>query len=511
MEKSKKIGHIIIYATATSWIFQAVSAISGLIVLPLVVAYLGKTEYGIWTLVIQTINFLAMSDMGVSNALGRFVARSRGLNDKDAMSKLYSTTIAFLLLSGLFIALITILLTPWVGDILGIEKTYYKVTEIVFIITGLSLALQSPFKLSVGVLTGHQLYGPHGIGKILGSVLNLLGVLILYSINMIELIPLAIMNAISILISQIVLVVVSWRITGPWSLDPRKISLKLMIDILSLGGSTLVFTLSNLIYRSGLIIAVGRILGVQAAGVYGVVLTLISHIYPLISSFSTPFTTLASEWQARDRLQDLRNISNIVMRSIFTLSSCVAAGLFIYGEPILRLLFSSGNWSPLDFHKAGNMLFIMGLGMTLGLPQIVSVKALQGIGKHWQVSYGSLAISILSLIIGISIMNTDLDIYGAAWGWSLFWGLQGILFPAMTSRYLSLSLWEMLIKTYLPGIGVGLFVLSIAWFFDNWLVASNLLNLLIGIGICSFVGGMAVLIISGYNSILWNRIINWLS
>jgi peptidoglycan biosynthesis protein MviN/MurJ (putative lipid II flippase) len=199
------------------------------------------------------------------------------------------------------------------------------------------------------------------------------------------------------------------------------------------------------------------------------------------------------------------------MRSIFTLSSCVAAGLFIYGEPILRLLFSSGNWSPLDFHKAGNMLFIMGLGMTLGLPQIVSVKALQGIGKHWQVSYGSLAISILSLIIGISIMNTDLDIYGAAWGWSLFWGLQGILFPAMTSRYLSLSLWEMLIKTYLPGIGVGLFVLSIAWFFDNWLVASNLLNLLIGIGICSFVGGMAVLIISGYNSILWNRIINWLS
>ncbi len=112
---------------------------------------------------------------------------------------------AFLILSGFLIALLTILLSPWIGGILGIDRIYHKETKIIFLITGLTFALQSPLKLSVGVLTGHQLYGPHGVGKILGSLLNLAGVLILFSMNMIELIPLAIANAVSILAAQLVL------------------------------------------------------------------------------------------------------------------------------------------------------------------------------------------------------------------------------------------------------------------------------------------------------------------
>ncbi len=42
MYKQPRIRKIILYATATSWIYQAVSAISGLVVLPLVVAYLER-------------------------------------------------------------------------------------------------------------------------------------------------------------------------------------------------------------------------------------------------------------------------------------------------------------------------------------------------------------------------------------------------------------------------------------------------------------------------------------
>ncbi len=224
--------------------------------------------------------------------------------------------------------------------------------------------------------------------------------------------------------------------TRPWSLKIKNISFGLLSEIVSLGGSTLLVSLSNLIIRSGLLITVGRILGTQSAGVYGVVLTLISHIYPLISSLSTPLTTIASEWQARNNLNSLQNTCNLIMRTIFSLSISMAAGLYIYGEPFLRIFLHSGKWSASDFHAAGRMLFIMGVGVAIGLPQVVSTRTLQGIGKHWQVGYYSLGMSFSSTLIGVLIMYSFLGIYGAAIGWSLFWILQGILFyPGCYARY----------------------------------------------------------------------------
>jgi O-antigen/teichoic acid export membrane protein len=506
MHKSNKASKVILYATATGWINQAVSATSGLIILPIVVTHLGKTEYGIWVLVIQFVQFLSMSDLGVSNAMGRFVARARGSDDAKVMNQLYSTTMAFLALSGLIIALATVFMSPYIGWMLGIEKSYYNVTKNIFLITGLSIAIQMPFNLSVGILMGHQRYGPHGIGKILGSVANMLGVGFLYMINKIELEPLAIVSASSICISQLVTVVIARKITGPWSLNPKNISIKLMKEILSLSGSNLQITFGNYIYRSGLVIAVGRILGTQAAGIYGVVLTIISHIYTLISAFSNPIGTLASEFQAGGKSEDMKEICISVMRTIFSLSICCAVGLLIYGEPILRLLISKGNWSAIDYHHAGNMLFIMGIGFAFGLPQEVSARALKGMGKHWHVSNVSFFFSICAVIVGILIMYLSRSIYGAAIGWGSFWLLQGFLiYPQMLSKYLSVPFRRMIVESYLPGIIIGSIVFVIAWSFSMFLETGKIINLFIEITTCTLIGCFLIISSNNFKQLLFNR------
>jgi len=468
MAISRSTSSVILSAVTTTWIQHTIQAVSGLIVLPLLVSHLGKTEFGIWILVGQTISFFALSDLGVASATGRFIAHFRGADDRQTLQQLYSTVLALMIAAGMAVFILTLILSSWVPSILGIDAPYHNQAKLIFIIGGIALALQFPLRTGIGILTGHQLYGPHAIGKITGSIFNLAGILILLGFKSIELVPVAFMNAAAILSAQILLMVVAWKMTRPWSLKLSNISLPLAKDILSMGGSSLIITLSNLGYRSGLGIAVGRLLSVEAAGIYGVCLTVISHLQPLISSLSTPFITLASEWQARNHIQHLRRISNLVMRITVALSASMAAGLFIYGETVLQFLLSSGDWLISDFSIAGKSLSIMGLGLAIGLPQMISQSTLRGVGRYWQVSYAYIAISILSLVLGILAIMTGFGIYGAALGWCLFWVFQGVFFfPVMICRYLQQSIREMITYAYLPGMGVGLFVLILAGFFSK--------------------------------------------
>lgn len=499
---------VVISALLSAWAFRIISAISGIIALPLVVLHLGKAEFGIWVLIGQAISFFSLSDFGTASAIGRFLARVRGQKDADAADRLFSTAFLIMFLAGLIVAVLTVLVAPWIPGLLSIPSGYAELAGIIFIITGFSLALQFPLRLGMGILTGYQLYGLHAIGKILSSILYLIGVITLATLNSLNLIWLTLVSAGATIISQLVLMFVAWWKTGPWKISLRNVSWHTGKQLFGLGSSLLVITVSKLIYDKGMVIMIGRILGMAAVGIFGVVSTLIDNLAPIFSALSTPFTTLASEWQVSDQTLKLRHISNIVIRVTFSLTASAAAGLFIYGQPILRLLLKHGDWTTSDFSNASGVLALMGLGLAVGLPQSIVRAILQGVGKHWQVSNLNLFASVLSFTFSVLAMHFGFSIQGAAFGWSTYWFIQGVvLYPPIISRYLKQPIKEMFIRAYLPGGVVALFVLMLAWSLSLWLVPDNASNLLAGILTCTVLGGVATILISGQTNLLWSRLI----
>ncbi len=499
---------ILLAATSIAWVYRILSVVVTLITLPLILSHLGKTEFGIWVLVGQAVSFLTLSDLGVATAVGRLLARFRGMDDPKAVEQLLSTVLAMLIAAGFIVALITLLVSLWISNLLGIEVAYAKVAQLVFVISGLSLASQFPLRIGMGILTGHQLYGPHAIGKILRSILYLIGILLLVALNALNLVSLAMVSAVTTLVAQIVLMAVAWYLTGPWSLSLRNISFGMAREILSLGSSTLCMSFTNLIYHKGIVIAVGRLLGLEAVGIYGVASSVINSVSPFISALATPFTTLASEWQARGQLEPLRRTYKVVMRVTAVLVASAAAGLFIYGESAISVWLSQGNWTAADFGQAGQTIWIMSLGLAVGLPQNVSRSILQGVGQHWKVSLSHILASFASLSVAILTMCAGAGIVGAALGWSLGQILQGVFYLAMGCYYLKQSIIKTALNVYPWGIAVGFAILLLAWGFRFWLVPNNVSNLLIGVGVCSVSGGMVAILISGQSRILWSRMFN---
>ena len=62
---------VIFSSALTGYIQKGIQFFVSIATLPLIISSLGKIQYGILVLIGQTVGFLAMSDIGVSNSVGR--------------------------------------------------------------------------------------------------------------------------------------------------------------------------------------------------------------------------------------------------------------------------------------------------------------------------------------------------------------------------------------------------------------------------------------------------------
>ena len=68
---------VVFNSTVTGALTRVSSIVIGLFTLPIIMSQLGKTEYGLWVLIGQSVGFVALSEMGISQAVSRSIARDR--------------------------------------------------------------------------------------------------------------------------------------------------------------------------------------------------------------------------------------------------------------------------------------------------------------------------------------------------------------------------------------------------------------------------------------------------
>lgn len=494
------VNKILALAVSTSWLYRLISAARGIIAMPIVLTSLGTTEYGIWAAICQTVAFVGLSDFGVGNAIGRLVARNRGNQNAEQLSEVYSTALALLSACAIFASVVVLCVAPFIGNFLKLDNSLNQKVTNVFLIVAVSQIVQFPLKFSTGVMTGHQLYGPHSIGKILTALLYLFGVIGLAFIHKVNIFTLAWVETLSTLIGQLTLFFAAFHLTRPWSLSFRKITVKSVREIVNIGSSALITTISNTSYRSGLGIMLARMVDIRSVGIYSVALTIVENIQPLISSLSTPFLTIASELKAQNNSEKLRKSSNVITRITFSACVGLVVGIYFYSIPVLQLLLHKSTWVLSDFQVAHSALMVMSVGLAFGLPQLVSRSILQGTGKHWFASNALIMSSVLSLVTSFVLLKSGLGIISVAIGWGLVWFLQGVVFfPVIITKVLGQSFSEMIRKCYLEGIAVGAVTFILSGILNTFVPKADFLTLCMKILLtCVSIAG-SMMFIGGYS------------
>ncbi|HTX98470.1 MAG TPA: polysaccharide biosynthesis protein [Bacteroidota bacterium] len=121
------------------FLLRGTSSVINLVLVPMTLAYLHQTKYGIWITLSSVIGWVSMMDVGLGNGLRNGVAKALAMNEREHARKLVSTTFAMvgLIITGLITVFMVINpLLPWVSILGGTPEMASELTwlgAIVFI------------------------------------------------------------------------------------------------------------------------------------------------------------------------------------------------------------------------------------------------------------------------------------------------------------------------------------------------------------------------------------------
>ena len=78
-----------------SYILMVIESLSSILFTPYLIRCLGESEYGIYGLVASVTAYLYLLDLGVGNAIVRYMAKYRFDGDKNSERNLMATTMIF--------------------------------------------------------------------------------------------------------------------------------------------------------------------------------------------------------------------------------------------------------------------------------------------------------------------------------------------------------------------------------------------------------------------------------
>lgn len=158
--------------TTAGYVLKVLQMALGLVAIPVLVAQIGADGYGLILLAGTVLGYFAVFDLGISDAITKFVAQYDAAGDRNGVDRIISTSLAtFAAIGATLCTLVVLVIKLGALEILGITETLRTDAETIFFMTaGLSI-LAWPRLALQGVLRGLQdfvsLNIVTGIGRIL--------------------------------------------------------------------------------------------------------------------------------------------------------------------------------------------------------------------------------------------------------------------------------------------------------------------------------------------------------
>lgn len=178
--RSKERYRRVCLTAAGSIVSKGVTALTGLISVPLTVHYLGVERYGLWMTISSLIAFMAFADLGLGNGLLNAISKSDGEENRESAVVAISSSFFMLLFCSISLATILSIVYPWVqwGEVFNVTSDIAKnESGPALAILALAFLLNMPLGIVPRIQMGYQEGYVTQLWMSLGAVLGLLGVL----------------------------------------------------------------------------------------------------------------------------------------------------------------------------------------------------------------------------------------------------------------------------------------------------------------------------------------------
>ena len=144
--------------TGSNYVILLLRIVMTFVLTPLYVKFLGVYDFGIWELVVATLGYAGLLDLGLGFSISRFIAKYRAEDNHEALLKVFNTVTAFLTSIGLLLALVALGIALWAPELLAPASGAQRPYSLFLSIIALQAFISFPGVVAGGCLDGYQKY-----------------------------------------------------------------------------------------------------------------------------------------------------------------------------------------------------------------------------------------------------------------------------------------------------------------------------------------------------------------
>jgi O-antigen/teichoic acid export membrane protein len=404
-----------IWGVVTNYASTAVTAVAGFILVPIVLRFVSREDYGLWAAVGQAVGYLALLDLGVGSAVIRRTAQFRERGDATrAASVTVSTAVVMYGALGLLFLIAGLLLAPVLPRVLAVGPDRGRTASMLFLLMAIYGGLSLPLRVSLKALYGFQQMARANLIMLSENVLTPLTAVVLLGAGLgLFALPLgsiaaggtAAIAGIIVLRRAVPGLRVSWRHSSRE--EARELfswSWLLWLNSLAV---VVIYQTDNLVVAAG-----G---GLAAATVFSLTSRLPLYAMPLIFALADSCMPAAVELCEQGRIDRLRDIYLRVMR--VTAGAALAAGIVAvsFNDWFMRLWVGSQNFGGFALTLAcacillyrvlmqAAALVVIGTGKIRGVVFMSALEAAVNLALSvwWVRRYGITGVACATVVAGV--------------------------------------------------------------------------------------------------------------
>lgn len=311
---------------------------------PFLLRALGQNEYGLFSLTMSIVGYLAILDLGFGSTVTRFTVKYRSEGDNQKLYQLYSTLSVIYILIGLLAMLICFFLSVSADNLFGRTMTDVEVgkLKIMILLCGVNLLFTFPMQIAGSVLVAYEKFiVKNGVTLLFTFVQPIVMVALLYLVNMKS------VGAIVVVTSCNLLTYLIYYIYAVKKLD-FKFSLRMFEPTMIKGLLTfsvwmfLVMLFEQLQYNSGQFI-IGLFQGADIVAIWGIAMIFILNYRSISTAITNVFVP---SFMSLSFANDNEGIENTVykMTHVQTLALVFILSNFILFGKIFIHLWAGGEY-----------------------------------------------------------------------------------------------------------------------------------------------------------------------
>jgi len=310
------------------------------ILTPLMVRYLGVSLYGVWVTLNTIVFYIGFLDLGLYNALVKYIAEYLGSKRYDELNNVVRASIFIYLIAGISSLVLCLIISHIITTVFNIPSHLIHIARLGIFLLGVKLLIIFPSTTLKGIIEGHQRYDVINYISVTFRILNALVtvILVLSGFGIISLIVTGIFISLAEFFYNIYIIKrlfprISLRL-GPM----EKKTLKMLINF------SFWSFLYNLAFEGGAEIEklfIPILFSASYATHYAIAHTIASILFFATTPVVQVFFPIASELSSTNDQHHLKRLLIYGSKYTIAIALPIFTILFIFCEPIIAALFGS--------------------------------------------------------------------------------------------------------------------------------------------------------------------------